>query len=99
MPSYKSIEIDCPICDLHDQLIERTADVENGVRCDRCGEVSDVVISAPALRTINPGNSDFNERQTARLDKRASDHTKTKGYQEEKVWRTRQQLGAVLGKD
>lgn len=90
MPSYKSIEVDCPICGPHDQLVERALEHEEA-RCDKCGELADVLLSAPLVQTINFKNADFGARQKERLDKRSSEWSRTKG-KDEKVYRTEQMI-------
>lgn len=47
-----------------------------------CGGELHRLIGAPLGITIVKGNSDFNERETARLEKRSLDHFASKGHDE-----------------
>lgn len=88
MPSYKSVEIDCPVDGVRDQLVERAfADLAE-TRCDKCGEMAELLFSAPLVQTVNPRNSDFAARQSARIDKRNTEAW-NKGGKDQGVERSR----------
>lgn len=64
--------------------------------CPYCGS-SNVTrkISAAGLELVNPHNSDFNDRQTARLNARAEEHNKRRDTQEMIAHKKAQILGAA----
>lgn len=50
-----------------------------------CSRMAERAISAPVVETIVKGNSDFNERQRERLEKRAADWSQSKAGKNTKM--------------
>jgi len=97
MKQYRNIDFDCPACEAtHTRFVHfdtdtrlpvdpETCDVNSGqydgVTCDGV-LVPREMCGVGYMKTISKGNSDFNERERARLEKRADDHWKRQGRDE-----------------
>lgn len=87
----------CVACERTFEYLIHGADDQPG--CPYCGS-SNVTrqIGKPGLELINYHNSDFNERQTARIDARAEEHNKRKDTQEMIAHKKAQILGGASKK-
>lgn len=80
---WKMIEFFCEACSQRfDHLASDEEQKLEALPCSDCGAEAIRVISAPSVVTIVPGNSDFAQRQTERLDKRHFDYVRGRGRDE-----------------
>ena len=97
MKQYRNIDFDCPACGAScTRFVHFDTETRLPVDPETCGENSmnydgvtcDGVLvpremaGIGYMKTISKGNSDFNERERARLEKRADDHWKRQGRDE-----------------
>lgn len=97
MSQWKYIDMRCPSCDSRHERLVNKHEPEPEL-CDAklldgrvCAGTLEPTISAPTLVTIVRGNSDFSERQSARLAKRSDEHFKKEG-RDEAIERQRMQF-------
>lgn len=95
MKQYRYIDFDCPTCGTEEtRLVNFDTDTGQPVDPEVCGAWRGVIIKCDGIlvpremagvgymKTISKQNSDFNERERERLEKRSDDHWRRQGRDE-----------------
>lgn len=96
MPRFKMMEYVCGDCGLRFEFLAEGEEVDAPTRRCECGGQAEAAVGAPGLQLVVKGNSDFGERQSARMKRRSWEHGRQRHVRDEAIDREREQLKSYV---